>query len=182
MSDHPGAIGDACLAAEHYPGSCNGRVPRERQRQRPSWRSRRRQRLREQAQNSSKPTPTRAELQRLVGRNRCAAAPARIGTRLGIKPPIAAQASSRFKVPAGGKFRPCGTSATAIAAAAPYHPGGAPTPSGRDIESMRKISVDEVYHCSSPLLVILGGNPQRHWSLSATLILDNVALRLMPKG
>lgn len=40
-----------------------------------------------------------------------------------------------------------------------FHPGGAPSPSGQDIEQLRIIASDLRYACPEPLLVILGGRP-----------------------
>lgn len=42
------------------------------------------------------------------------------------------------------------------------HPGSAPDPSPRDIEQMKQIATSELYRCPEPVLLIIGGDPQRH--------------------
>jgi integrative and conjugative element protein (TIGR02256 family) len=48
-----------------------------------------------------------------------------------------------------------------------FHPGAAPTPSGRDRAQLQEISVDEGYRCPEPLLLIVGGAPPLEWTVSA---------------
>lgn len=62
-----------------------------------------------------------------------------------------------------------------------FHPGAAPDPSGPDVRAMQKISRDPAYHCEQPLLIILGGNPEKNWSLSATLFRSGQAIRMFAK-
>ena len=51
-----------------------------------------------------------------------------------------------------------------------YHPNGSPAPSGTDIFSMHKISVDPAYQCPEPILVIIGGRPPQQWQLSVSVV------------
>ena len=53
------------------------------------------------------------------------------------------------------------------------HPGGRATPSDPDIRAMRAIAENPAYDCSSPLLVILGGNPPLRIEFSATVFPAN---------
>lgn len=56
------------------------------------------------------------------------------------------------------------------------HPGAAPDPSGNDIDEMRTISRDPTYHCSKPIMVIVG-TPFRTVRLSASVFENG---RLLP--
>lgn len=47
-----------------------------------------------------------------------------------------------------------------------FHPGAAPTPSGPDVGSMRRIALDPGTQCREPVLLIMGGCPAR-WAASA---------------
>jgi integrative and conjugative element protein (TIGR02256 family) len=44
-----------------------------------------------------------------------------------------------------------------------FHPLADPTPSETDRRQLRDIARDEKYHCAEPLLLIVGGHPQRNW-------------------
>lgn len=44
-----------------------------------------------------------------------------------------------------------------------FHPLAGPTPSETDRRQLRDIARDERYHCAEPLLLIVGGHPQRSW-------------------
>jgi len=46
-----------------------------------------------------------------------------------------------------------------------FHPYAPPTPSGTDIAQMRQIAATAHYQCCEPILIILGGDPKRFWSL-----------------
>ncbi len=48
-----------------------------------------------------------------------------------------------------------------------YHPGGAPVPSPDDKEQMQKFSKDRKLKCPEPILLIIGGDPQKNWSVNA---------------
>ena len=48
-----------------------------------------------------------------------------------------------------------------------FHPYAAPDPSGDDCKQMREIAVTPEYYCPEPLLIIVGGDPVKDWSLSA---------------
>ncbi|HTN15591.1 MAG TPA: Mov34/MPN/PAD-1 family protein [Sphingomonadaceae bacterium] len=50
-----------------------------------------------------------------------------------------------------------------------FHPGGSPSPSRSDEDAMRAVAFDERYHCREPLLAILGGWPEKEWSVSLTV-------------
>jgi integrative and conjugative element protein (TIGR02256 family) len=61
-----------------------------------------------------------------------------------------------------------------------FHPGSSPQPSGTDRSQMLRIARDRAYACPEPLLVIVGGDPVKTWSLSATIFTrsgDVLALR-----
>jgi len=48
-----------------------------------------------------------------------------------------------------------------------FHPGAAPSPSGRDVAQMRHIAQSDQYQCPEPLLIIIGGDPDGSYSLHA---------------
>lgn len=50
-----------------------------------------------------------------------------------------------------------------------FHPRGAPEPSKRDLASMERSAENPTYHCSEPVLIILGGYPPEKWTISATI-------------
>jgi len=61
-----------------------------------------------------------------------------------------------------------------------FHPGAAPVPSAADRDQMREIAASPTYHCPEPLLVILGGDPDGDWTISAHVFVvcgNAVALR-----
>lgn len=47
------------------------------------------------------------------------------------------------------------------------HPYANPYPSEDDCSQMREIAALPEYHCPEPLLIIIGGDPQGEWQLSA---------------
>ena len=48
-----------------------------------------------------------------------------------------------------------------------FHPGGNPTPSNVDAQSMRSIAADAAVDCARPILLIIGGRPlQNQWTSS----------------
>lgn len=63
-----------------------------------------------------------------------------------------------------------------------YHPKGSPEASAVDVRQMEEIASSSSYQCPEPILLIIGGNPERIWSMqitifkksSGSLILDNV--------
>lgn len=62
-----------------------------------------------------------------------------------------------------------------------YHPDATPTPSHRDLEQMKEIAEDPAYSCSSPLLLILGGDPRGEWSIRAYVFVGEQGLvELLP--
>lgn len=44
-----------------------------------------------------------------------------------------------------------------------FHPLAGPTPSETDRRQLRDIAQDGRYHCAEPLLLIIGGHPNRDW-------------------
>jgi len=52
-----------------------------------------------------------------------------------------------------------------------YHPGGAPEFSQRDRTQMLEIARSREYSCPEPVLVIIGGDPNGAWRLSANVFL-----------
>lgn len=46
-----------------------------------------------------------------------------------------------------------------------FHPQGAPLPSATDIRQMEQVAASVNYRCPEPILVIIGGDPPRHWEL-----------------
>lgn len=54
-----------------------------------------------------------------------------------------------------------------------FHPHGAPQPSLTDIRQMEQIAGSPDYHCPEPILVIIGGDVTRNWS---------VGLYVFPRG
>lgn len=44
-----------------------------------------------------------------------------------------------------------------------YHPLSSPTPSGQDRKQLAQIARSPRYHCETPLLVIMGGDPAGSW-------------------
>ena len=47
-----------------------------------------------------------------------------------------------------------------------FHPEADPAPSPTDEGQLCEISVNRNYHCATPLLLIMGGNPQDIWAAS----------------
>lgn len=54
-----------------------------------------------------------------------------------------------------------------------FHPYAAPHPSGDDCSQMREIAASPEYHCPEPLLMIVGGDPQGEWQLSAHVFVQS---------
>lgn len=50
-----------------------------------------------------------------------------------------------------------------------YHPNASPTPSNLDISQLETIARCRKYKCPEPILVIVGGDPQGHWTMSVTI-------------
>lgn len=50
-----------------------------------------------------------------------------------------------------------------------FHPNGSPQPSRSDYAAMAKIAADKRYQSPQPILVIIGGNPPKHWEASVTV-------------
>jgi integrative and conjugative element protein (TIGR02256 family) len=48
-----------------------------------------------------------------------------------------------------------------------FHPQADPTPSPTDEGQLCDISADRNYHCATPLLLIMGGNPKEIWAARA---------------
>jgi proteasome lid subunit RPN8/RPN11 len=46
-----------------------------------------------------------------------------------------------------------------------FHPNGSTDMSEVDIKQMQNISIKESYNCSEPILIILGGNPDKKWDM-----------------
>lgn len=46
-----------------------------------------------------------------------------------------------------------------------FHPFAAPSPSRQDLNQMQRIATTSSYQCASPLLLIIGGNPEAKWSI-----------------
>lgn len=62
-----------------------------------------------------------------------------------------------------------------------YHPDAAPNPSPFDVEQMKEIAEDPAYSCTSPLLLILGGDPRGEWSIRAYVFVGEQGLvELLP--
>lgn len=51
-----------------------------------------------------------------------------------------------------------------------FHPFSSPQPSGRDLAQMRVIAKSTRYHCRTPILVIVGGDPQGQWSIHVEVL------------
>ena len=50
-----------------------------------------------------------------------------------------------------------------------YHPNASPTPSNVDISQLEMIARSKKYSCPEPILVIVGGDPRGHWTMSVTV-------------
>lgn len=46
-----------------------------------------------------------------------------------------------------------------------FHPFAEPTPSGNDFEAIKEIQANPNYDCKIPLLLILGGNPNKKYQI-----------------
>jgi integrative and conjugative element protein (TIGR02256 family) len=55
-----------------------------------------------------------------------------------------------------------------------FHPANAPTPSGTDLQSMRRIGKDPAAQCRQPVLLIVGGLAEGFWTASANVFPDGV--------
>jgi integrative and conjugative element protein (TIGR02256 family) len=47
------------------------------------------------------------------------------------------------------------------------HPGAVPVPSGRDNRQMKAFAQSREIECPEPILLIVGGDPRRDWTISA---------------
>lgn len=56
-----------------------------------------------------------------------------------------------------------------------FHPQADPTASKDDIEQMQRISKSKLYQCPEPLLLIIGGNPPKHWNLRIYVFPQNAS-------
>ena len=50
-----------------------------------------------------------------------------------------------------------------------FHPDAAPVPSPTDERSMRQFASSAQYRCPEPVLLIIGGDPQQTWTVSAAV-------------
>lgn len=51
-----------------------------------------------------------------------------------------------------------------------YHPFSSSSPSSQDLKQLKSISQSNEYNCPEPVLVIVGGDPKKDWTLSATIV------------
>jgi hypothetical protein len=51
-----------------------------------------------------------------------------------------------------------------------FHPFSSPQPSGRDLAQMRVIAKSARYQCPTPVLLIVGGDPQGQWRIHVEVI------------
>ena len=66
-----------------------------------------------------------------------------------------------------------------------FHPGAPPIPSPRDERSMREFASSPLYRCAEPLLLIIGGDPQHMWTVSAAVyprLAKTVSLELVDRA
>jgi len=52
-----------------------------------------------------------------------------------------------------------------------FHPGGAAIPSAQDRDQIQEIADSTDYQCPEPILLLLGGDPQKKYSLGAWIFL-----------
>jgi len=55
-----------------------------------------------------------------------------------------------------------------------YHPKANPTPSGTDLEQLKKIASDASYHCPEPVLFIIGGDSCKGWTHESIVYVHEV--------
>ena len=63
-----------------------------------------------------------------------------------------------------------------------FHPNSSPKPSIIDDKQMKKLSVDELLKCPEPILLIVGGNPNKGWKLSVNFYTKNIKLPLLQEN
>lgn len=54
-----------------------------------------------------------------------------------------------------------------------YHPYSSSTPSSQDLKQLKSISQNQEYNCPEPVLLIIGGDPKKDWTVSATIVQNN---------
>ncbi|HEY8270977.1 MAG TPA: Mov34/MPN/PAD-1 family protein [Pseudobdellovibrionaceae bacterium] len=59
-----------------------------------------------------------------------------------------------------------------------FHPFSSPEPSGRDLSQIKDIATSALYKCPEPILLIIGGDPDEEWTVTANVFVAGNIIRL----
>lgn len=59
-----------------------------------------------------------------------------------------------------------------------FHPGASASPSDVDRAQMRAFAANSLHQCPEPILVVIGGDPETEWDLSASVTRDEELIAL----
>jgi len=62
-----------------------------------------------------------------------------------------------------------------------FHPFAEPEPSSTDLNELRKIAKTGAYSCPEPVMLIIGGDPQKKWSARAFVFPNGEDLEMLQK-